>query len=135
MAAFFASADAQATGDSISASVTGLRNDAGQVGCLLFGSADGFPREPNKAVARRLVPISGKAALCVFPPVRPGTYAVIAMHDENSNGKLDRNILGMPTEGFGTTGPDRGRFGPPKFEDAAFQYSGGAMTLSIMIRY
>jgi uncharacterized protein (DUF2141 family) len=135
LATIFVTADAQATVDTISAHVTGLRDDTGQVGCLLFASANGFARDPKRAVARRLVPISGKAALCVFEPVRPGTYAVIAMHDENSNGKLDMNVLGMPTEGFGTTGAGRGRFGPPKFEDAAFQYPGGAMTVSITIRY
>jgi uncharacterized protein (DUF2141 family) len=33
--------------------------------------------------------------------VTPGDYAISVFHDENSNGKLDRNFMGMPKEGVG----------------------------------
>jgi uncharacterized protein (DUF2141 family) len=121
--------------DSITVTVTGLRNDTGRVGCLLFASADGFPKDAEKAAARRLVPITNKSATCVFENLRPGRYAVLTMHDENSNGKLDRNLLGMPIEGVGTSGSLRARFRPPSFDDASFPYPGGALTVPITVRY
>jgi uncharacterized protein (DUF2141 family) len=117
----------------LTARVTGLRSDRGQIGCMLFASADGFPREPSKAVERVFVPIAGGAGTCRFA-ARPGSYAIIAMHDENGNGTMDRNFLGIPKEGFGASRGAHGAFGP-KFADARFDYAGGAQTVAITIRY
>ena len=52
--------------------------------------------------------------------VPPGSWAVLAFLDENDNGKLDRNVLGIPKENYAFSRDARGRFGPPSFEDAAF---------------
>jgi uncharacterized protein (DUF2141 family) len=126
-----ASSDAEPA--ALSARVTGLHSDRGQVGCMLFASADGFPREPKKALERVFVPIAGGAATCRFA-ARTGSYAIIAMHDENGNGVMDRNFLGVPKEGFGASRGAHGAFGP-KLADARFDYAGGAQTMPITIRY
>jgi uncharacterized protein (DUF2141 family) len=117
----------------LTARVSGLRNDKGQVGCMLFASADGFPREPKKATERVFAPISAGVAVCRFT-ARPGSYAIIAMHDENANGTMDQGFLGIPKEGFGASRGAHGAFGP-KFADARFEYVGGAQTMPIAIRY
>lgn len=52
--------------------------------------------------------------------VPPGSWAVLSFQDENDNGKLDRNVLGIPKERYAFSRDARGRFGPPSFEDAAF---------------
>lgn len=52
--------------------------------------------------------------------VPPGNWAVLSYQDENDNGKLDRNVLGIPKEPYAFSRDARGRFGPPSFEDAAF---------------
>ena len=52
--------------------------------------------------------------------VPPGTWAVLSFQDENDNGKLDRNVLGIPKERYAFSREARGRFGPPSFADAAF---------------
>ncbi len=124
-----------AASNSLSVPIGGLRSDKGQVGCLLFASADGFPGNPDKAVGRQFVPIGSKAATCVFDNVAPGSYAIAAIHDENGNGKLDKNFLGIPTEGYGASRDARGTLGPPKWEDAVFPYSGGAMQVPVVIHY
>lgn len=51
--------------------------------------------------------------------IPPGTYAVMAYQDENENGELDRNLIGIPSENYGFSRDARGKFGPPSFEDAA----------------
>ena len=56
-------------------------------------------------------------------------------HDENSNGKLDRNFVGMPKEGVGASNDAKGSFGPPKFADARFSYKGGPQEPMIHLRY
>ena len=117
----------------LSARVTGLRNDSGQIGCMLFATADGFPKEPNKAVERVFAPIAGRAGTCRFA-AKPGSYTIIAMHDENGNGVMDSGFLGIPKEGFGASRGAHGAFGP-KFADARFDYAGAAQTIPITIRY
>ena len=115
--------------------IDGLRNDKGQVLCALFSSANDFPKRNNKAVAHAKSDISRGHALCEFSGVPSGTYAVSVVHDENSNGKMDTNFMGIPREGVGSSNNAKGRFGPPKFEAAAFHFSGDRKDLKITINY
>jgi len=115
--------------------VFGLRNNNGQVLCSLFSSAIAFPKKDDKAVAHYTAEISDRQASCEFSGIAPGTYAVSAFHDENSNGKLDANFMGIPREGVAASNDARGRLGPPKFNDAAFQVSGDQVNLKITITY
>ena len=46
-------------------------------------------------------PPSGDTATFVFKGLAPGAYAVLVTHDENGNGKLDSNMIGMPVEAYG----------------------------------
>lgn len=124
-----------AQGKVIHVEVVGMRNDKGQVSCALYSSAQGFPKESEKAVAHVVAPISERKALCEFSGVAPGTYAISVFHDENSNGKLDTNFLGIPREGVGASNDARGHMGPPKFGAAAFQFGGGRLNLKIMVNY
>jgi uncharacterized protein (DUF2141 family) len=55
----------------------------------------------------------------IFGNLEPGRYAAIAFHDENRNGKLDKNFLGVPAEPYGFSNSARGFLGPPTFRDAA----------------
>ena len=83
--------------------VVGLRNNNGQVFCALYASAEGFPKDSRKATRRDISSLSDKIASCEFLGIEPGTYAVSVFHDENSNGKLDTNFLGIPREGVGAS--------------------------------
>lgn len=115
--------------------IAGMHNDKGRVVCSLFSTAAEFPKRTDKAVAHTASDISQGQASCDFAGVAPGTYAVSVFHDENSNGKLDTNFMGIPREGVGASNNARGHFGPPKFDAAAFQFSGGRLDLTITINY
>jgi len=115
--------------------VSGFHSDKGQVMCALYSSAEAFPRKPERAVARTKSDISGHQAVCEFSGIAPGTYAVSVFHDENSNGELDRNFIGMPREGVGASNNAKGHMGPPRFDAAKFQFSGGSLDLKITITY
>lgn len=67
--------------------------------------------------------------------VPPGRYAVQASHDENDNRKLDRNLFGIPKEGFGFSRDARVCMGPPRFSDAAFDHGDAPQQLTLRIRY
>jgi uncharacterized protein (DUF2141 family) len=115
--------------------ISSLRNDKGQVLCALFSSAEAFPKKADRAAARITAKIVERKAVCDFTGVAPGTYAVSVVHDENSNGKLDTNFIGMPREGVGASNDAKGHMGPPKFGAASFQYHGGRLDLKIRVNY
>jgi uncharacterized protein (DUF2141 family) len=122
-------------GGVIHVDIVGVRNNKGQVLCALYASADGFPKDSHKAIRRDTSSISEKRGSCEFSGIEPGTYAVSVFHDENSNGKLDTNFLGIPREGVGASNDARGHMGPPKFDAAKFQFAGGRLNLKITINY
>lgn len=119
----------------IQVDVSGLRNDKGQVYCALYNSAADFPSNSAKAVSHAKSAIANDKAVCDFTGIAPGTYAVATFHDENSNGRLDTNPMGIPEEGVGASNDAKGNFGPPKFTDAAFQFKGGRLDIRINTQY
>jgi len=64
----------------------------------------------------------------------PGRYAAQAFLDENSNGKVDRALFGIPKEGVGFSNDAKITLGPPKFADAAFAFD-GARLIRLNLRY
>lgn len=68
-----------------------------------------------------------------FKGVPAGKYAISLFHDENDNGKLERNMLGIPTEGYGFSRNARGFRAPPSFINAAFDVKEGNNQTSLKI--
>lgn len=116
----------------ITVKVWNLQNDQGQVGCSLYSKKDGFPMDSKKADVRMMVQPSGKRATCVFKGVKPGTYAISMMHDENKDEELETSFVGRPQEWWGVSNdaPSE-RFGPPKYENAIFKFDGTAKTVKV----
>ena len=137
LAAGVAEAETNGTSNAnaIKVDVVGLHSNDGEVHCALYSSADGFPDGFAKAAKTTTVKIANEQAVCEFAPVNPGDYAISVFQDENSNGKLDRNFVGMPKEGVGASNDAKGSFGPPKFVDARFSYKGGTQELTIHMQY
>jgi uncharacterized protein (DUF2141 family) len=115
--------------------VVNLRNSTGQVICTLFNLPAAFPSDSSKAVGQIAAPIKDDAAVCSFGGLAPGKYALVVFHDENGNGKFDRNWLGLPKEGYAFSNNVRPVFSPPSFKAAAFDYAGGDLWLTITMRY
>jgi uncharacterized protein (DUF2141 family) len=106
------------------------------VACALFESPDGFPDEYLRAATNIMVIKIRKAqARCDFEDIPPGTYAIAVIHDENTNGRLDTNVFGVPTEGYGFSKDAKGLIGVPSFPAASFVYDGQNVDLTIGLNY
>jgi uncharacterized protein (DUF2141 family) len=117
--------------------VDGLRNSTGVVGSVVFKSADGWPEDPNKAFRRGPTPIlpGDRQATVVWDHLPPGDYGVAAIHDENRNAKLDRNLIGIPKEGFGfANNPHVGLSSPP-FQSAVVHVGCPVTETTIHLQY
>jgi uncharacterized protein (DUF2141 family) len=122
------------TGAIITATVGKLRNHKGSVQCSLHAADKGFPGGKPTAIAS--VPkLAGAYAICTFPAVPPGTYAIAVLHDENNNGKLDTNWLGIPDEGYGASNNHLHTFSAPTFGESRFVVGGSPVALAIGLKY
>ena len=75
----------------------------------------------GETITAEIHPVTGRNVTVRFDSLAPGPVAVRLFHDENSNGKLDTNLLGIPTEGYGFSNNPRSRFGEPALEDRLFE--------------
>lgn len=69
----------------------------------------------------------------VFKNIPKGKYAISLYHDENNNGELDMNFLGIPTEDYGFSNKPMILFGPPSFEDVSFNVNKKITKLTIKL--
>jgi uncharacterized protein (DUF2141 family) len=94
--------------------IESTRNDEGNIMLQLFNSTENVIQQEIGQI---------KDGKCIFeiPDLKQGQYAVRYYHDENSNGKMETNLVGKPTEGYGFSNNVTGRFGPPPFEKWLFK--------------
>jgi uncharacterized protein (DUF2141 family) len=81
-----------------------------------------------------VVPARRGRVTLTLPNLPPGRYAAVAYHDENANGDLDVNALGMPRERYGFSNDPPMLLGPPLFKDAAFDVKDKSVTLTIKLK-
>ena len=131
-----AAAFAQSPCPGIHVKILNIRNNTGTVDCALFESPVGFPTEFLRSARNVMVlKIREAQARCDFENIPPGTYAIAVIHDENMNGKLDTNWLGVPKEGYGFSTGAIGVAGAPSFSAASFPYDGQNLDLTISLYY
>ena len=104
----------------LSIEVRGVRSADGRVYVAVHGpeSKDTFPSGDDTVSGLREPARIGTLRFLVSD-LPAGRYAVNAFHDENDNGELDTNLVGIPSEGYGFANDPSTTFGPPDFEDAA----------------
>lgn len=93
-----------------------------------------FPDQKGSVMSFRVPAREGTVTL-VFKDVPEGDYALTAFHDENGSGEIDRNPLGIPTEGYAFSNDAMGFMGPPSFEDAAVTVAEADGVASANIKY
>jgi len=94
---------------------------------------EGFLNDPSRFAAVALRANAALKSSVVFTNLNPGQYAIILFHDENGNGKLDKDGLGVPMEPYGFSNNVRGFLGPPAFEKAIMQIGNSEKTVHITL--
>lgn len=97
--------------------VSGVSSADGTIMVALYNSAETFQQKPFRATAAQAV--AGTTQI-EFKDLPAGDYAFSLYHDANGNGKMDANLVGIPTEDYAFSNNAMGKFGPPKYEAARF---------------
>ena len=113
--------------------ISGINDPKGLMSIGLYSNEKEFP-DKGKEYKGTDVKVTGQTVVYTFEDVPFGIYAISIFHDTNSNGKLDKNFLGIPKEGYAFSNNVFGTFGPPDFKDASFEFDGNK-TVKIKMRY
>ncbi len=105
-------------GTTIEMKITNIDNEEGQ---MLIGLYDSEGNWLNKTFKGIFGEIKNGSCTAEFNNIPDGTYAISVFHDENNNGELDTNFMGVPKEDTGASNNAPANFGPPDWEDAKFE--------------
>lgn len=116
--------------------VTGLRNTQGEILVAMFNQAEGFPRDESRFFrADTIRNLNGTVAQTSFKDLAYGEYAITLMHDENVDGVMEFNLIGMPTEGYGFSRNYHPKLRAPKFKETSFQFKKNGQMVNIELIY
>jgi uncharacterized protein (DUF2141 family) len=116
----------------VTLNVTDLRSTEGQLVVCLFATRDRFPTcRAGDGVPRHVFPVTARTMRVAVPLPRTGSYAVTVIHDEDTNGRLRQNFIGMPVEGVGVSNNPGGI---PRFAGSVVDLRAGA-SVGVRMRY
>lgn len=114
--------------------VEGIRSSEGLIATTLYAD------DPRRFLVRRGALYVGRVPaqaptqrVCLFVP-GPGVYAIAVYHDANANLKIDRNAIGLPSEGFGFSNDASTLLGLPLFGSVRIRLTPNLET-HIRLRY
>ena len=116
--------------------VHGVRSGDGRVYLAVHGPAtrETFPSGEALVAGLREPAVPGTMRF-VVQDLAPGRYALSAFHDENDNGELDTNLMGIPSEGYGFGNDASAAFGPPSFKAAAVDVDAASNVTALTLAY
>lgn len=112
--------------------VVGLRSEKGQVRIALYNSPEQWLGD--HPAYSSTIDVNGRSVTWQFNDIPYGDYGIAVLHDENKNGKMDKNVLGIPQEPYGFSNNVKATFGAPKWENSKFVVKGPTTDVSIEVK-
>ena len=119
-----------AAGD-LTVEIKGVASDTGNVMVALYKKDDKWM---GRSTVGTTVAAKKGGVSVSFKDLPDGEYAVSLFVDENSNGKIDSNAIGIPIEPYAFSNDASGNFGPPTFEQAKFVVGKDSKSIVINIK-
>ena len=130
--------NASPTNANIRVDVVGFPDTSGRGACALYNHGEGFPTDRTQVFRNAVGKIGGDlTAVCDFANVPTGTYAIALFHDAKLTGKMEKNLLGIPQEGYGFSNNAKPHtLSAPSFQECAFQHNASQPTnLTITLQH
>lgn len=106
----------------------------GELLVALFNRDEGWPGQPGAAQPVQRVKPEAEEVSLLFTGLAEGRWAAMVLQDLNGNGRIDSNLLGLPTEPYGASNNRLPRLAPPAFADALVPVAGPATAITIELR-
>ena len=119
MAALPAKAD-----DEVTVLISGIGEPIGNIVITAFDNDDNWLKQP---VLEESIALTDdlEQPLAIKISLPAGSYGFQVYHDLDGNGEMKTNFIGIPKEPTGVSHGAKGKFGPPKFKDAAVDVAPG----------
>ncbi len=114
---------------SIQVNINGIKSNEGTIRVGLYTTKNSFLNKIYKGID---IEAKIDGVQVTFKNIEPGEYAISLYHDEDNNQTLN-TFLKIPTEPYGTSNNAKGKFGPPKWEDAKFIVSDQTVVQNIKL--
>lgn len=114
----------------ITVTIDQIKNNKGHI-LLGLHTIDTFMKAD--AIQKAKSEIKDGKIVATFVDVQPGTYAIMALHDENDNAQMDFESNGMPKETYAVSN-NPSSFGPPQFSDAKFVVTDEHLELNMQLK-
>jgi uncharacterized protein (DUF2141 family) len=112
--------------------ISGFENSNGEC-WFAIDNSEGIYESEDSVYIGKILPIINNKVVITIDSLQYGNYAIRVFHDENSNGEVDTNFLGIPTEDYGYSNNASAWFGPPSWERAMFKLNQKEMRLEISV--
>jgi uncharacterized protein (DUF2141 family) len=131
MIATFLCSAAWAHAADLTIQVEDVKNADGQLMVALYNSADTFLGKPFSVA---YAPAAAGSTTIVLKDLPAGNYAFALYHDANGNGKMDRNLVGMPVEDYAFSNDAAGQRGAPGFDAARITLPAAGAAARVSLR-
>lgn len=108
--------------NTIAVEIKNFDSDQGVVLVGLYNSESSFMEKEYKG---KILKVEDEKVVLLFNALPDGSYAILVIHDEDENGELTTNFIGIPKEKYGASNNAPSKFGPPKWKDAKFEVKNG----------
>ena len=113
----------------VTVKISGVDKDTGKLFLNVFDTKKAWLKKP---MHEESVAVDGDSAT-IDVQLPPGQYAFHVFHDVDDNGKMKSNFIGIPKEPTAVSNEAKGKFGPPKFKDAAVTIGEEAVTVPMKL--
>jgi len=114
--------------------VEGVTNERGFIRLAVHQTLKSYQSDnDDKAFRLAMTEARTPGVILHIPSLPPGSYAIKVFHDENSDGILNRNYFGVPTEPYGISNNVRARFSLPPFDTALIKVHESATETTIKL--
>ena len=120
----------------LAVTISDIRSTSGHLLVSVTNTEAGWNSQEKPVTQDKVVvaeKVTADKTLVLHFKLPAGKYAVQVMHDENDNGKLDANFMGIPTEGYGfSNNPQVMR--RAYFSEAKFDVTDAALDIVVRLR-
>jgi uncharacterized protein (DUF2141 family) len=120
----------------VEVTITGIRSEKGRIVIGVFKDEESYKTEVPFVTETFVKNITPDGEMSVRFSLEPGVYGLCLLDDEDNDGIMHYNFMGMPKEGFGFSNLHFMGFTKPKFDTFRFSIEKGQTErVTIRVRY
>jgi len=115
--------------------LTNLKSDEGKLSVSIYNDPKTFPKTTGMLEEKIVEDFRDGECTLSFTGLKPGTYAVAGLHDENGDGKMNFNLIGIPKEGYCFSNNVMPKLRAAKWDESKFILKDSNIHIEIEMKY